>query len=53
MSWQDNMQQWLDYKDLDPDMKEKLNEIKQDDKIAEEAFYLNETTTTITHYSIF
>ncbi len=39
MSWQDNMQQWLDYKDLDPDMKEQLNEMKNDDKVAEEAFY--------------
>ena len=39
MSWQDNMQQWLDYKDLDPDMKEQLNELKKDDKVAEEAFY--------------
>lgn len=39
MSWQDNMQQWLDYKNLDPDMKEQLDEIKKDDKVAEEAFY--------------
>ena len=39
MSWQDNMQQWLDYKDLDPDMKQQLNEMKDDSEVAEEAFY--------------
>jgi len=39
MSWQDNMQKWLDYKDLDPDMKEQLEEMKDDQKVAEEAFY--------------
>lgn len=39
MSWQDNMKKWLDYSELDPELKSQLMDLKNDDETAEEAFY--------------
>ncbi|AKP68222.1 phospho-sugar mutase [Companilactobacillus ginsenosidimutans] len=39
MAWQENMKKWLDYSELDPELKEQLAELKNDDDKAEEAFY--------------
>ncbi|MGR3741533.1 phospho-sugar mutase [Companilactobacillus sp. DQM5] len=39
MSWKDNLKIWDEYQDLDLDLKLKLNELKKDEKKAEEAFY--------------
>ncbi|GKQ43043.1 phosphoglucomutase [Companilactobacillus sp. RD055328] len=39
MSWEDNLKIWEEYPNLDLDLKFKLNELKKDDKKAEEAFY--------------
>lgn len=39
MSWQENMQKWLDYSELEPELKSQLNDLKKDDSKAEEAFY--------------
>ncbi|MFD1472898.1 phospho-sugar mutase [Companilactobacillus mishanensis] len=39
MSWQENMKRWLDYSELDPELKSKLNDLKNNSEEAEEAFY--------------
>lgn len=39
MSWQENMQSWLDNSELEPELKSQLQELKNDDTQAEEAFY--------------
>lgn len=39
MSWQENMKKWLDYSELEPELKSQLNELKDNDEQAEEAFY--------------
>ena len=39
MSWQTNMQTWLDNTELEPELKQQLNELKNDNEQAEEAFY--------------
>lgn len=39
MSWQENMKKWLDYPELEPELKSQLNELKNDNDKAEEAFY--------------
>ncbi|WP_125565498.1 phospho-sugar mutase [Companilactobacillus insicii] len=39
MSWQETVQQWLDYKELDPELKSQLNELQKDSDKCEEAFY--------------
>ncbi|WP_125769396.1 phospho-sugar mutase [Companilactobacillus furfuricola] len=39
MSWQTNMQTWLDNTELEPELKQQLNELKDDNDKAEEAFY--------------
>ncbi|MQS88972.1 phospho-sugar mutase [Companilactobacillus mishanensis] len=39
MSWQENMKRWLDYSELDPELKSQLNDLKNNSEEAEEAFY--------------
>ncbi|MFD1418400.1 phospho-sugar mutase [Companilactobacillus keshanensis] len=39
MSWQETMQNWLDYKELDPELKQQLLKLKENTDSAQEAFY--------------
>ncbi|WP_125587697.1 phospho-sugar mutase [Companilactobacillus jidongensis] len=39
MSWQETVKQWLDYKELDPELKSQLNELQKNSDACEEAFY--------------
>ncbi|KRK79363.1 phospho-sugar mutase [Companilactobacillus nodensis] len=39
MSWQETVQKWLDYKELDPELKSQLVELQKDSDACEEAFY--------------
>lgn len=39
MSWKENYKQWVEYDDLEQDLKSKLEAISDDEKALEEAFY--------------
>ncbi|WP_125760651.1 phospho-sugar mutase [Companilactobacillus hulinensis] len=39
MSWQNTLQEWLDYKELDPELKSQLIDLQKDSDATEEAFY--------------
>ena len=39
VSWKENYKQWVEYDDLEQDLKSKLEAISDDEKALEEAFY--------------
>ncbi|APX72323.1 phospho-sugar mutase [Companilactobacillus allii] len=39
MSWQNTLQEWLDYKELDPELKSQLMDLQKNPDETEEAFY--------------
>lgn len=39
MSWQNTLQEWLDYKELDPELKSQLIDLQKNSDETEEAFY--------------
>jgi phosphoglucomutase len=41
MDWKSNAKRWMDYSELDSELKEQLEEIKENEKLLEEAFYKN------------
>jgi phosphoglucomutase len=41
MNWKDNANRWIEFKGLNEELMEQLNEIKTDEKLLEEAFYKN------------
>ncbi|WP_099974456.1 phospho-sugar mutase [Lactobacillus terrae] len=39
MSWQDTMQTWINYENMDPELKNQLLDMQKDEAVAQEAFY--------------
>jgi phosphoglucomutase len=41
MDWKENANRWMEYKNLDPELKSQLEDLAKDEKQLEEAFYKN------------
>jgi phosphoglucomutase len=41
MDWKENANRWMEYKNLDPELKSQLEDLSKDEKQLEEAFYKN------------
>lgn len=41
MDWKENANKWMEYKNLDPELKSQLEDLAKDEKQLEEAFYKN------------